>query len=982
MSQRICFVRRLGTIALLLALTSALAAIGSAGGEKGDRQAASTVGGQRVFTCGHSFHVFVPGILSDIAKKAGIKDHEAVGLSSIGGSRVIQHWNVPDEKNKAKEALKAGKVDVLTLAPIYLPDEGIENFVKLAVDNNPKVRVTVQEFWLPYDVYDTANPLKGRKVDHNAATGSELRKLHEPYFKSIDDHVRELHKKLGKEAVYVVPVGQAVIALREKIIAGEAPGLKTQDDLFTDPIGHVRAPVQALAAYCHFAVIYRRSPVGLPMPAVLAKANSDEKLNHLLQELAWDAVTHHPLSGVRLASGTTGGQSSQSSDPYLWLEDVTGDKALAWVKERNAESTAELTKGKAFAELNDRLLKILDSDERIPMVAKAGPHFYNFWRDAKNKRGLWRRTTLEEYRKAKPQWETVLDLDALAEAEKENWVWKGASFLKPSYERCLLSLSRGGADATVVREFDPRTKSFVKDGFTLPEAKSSVAWRDLDSVFVGTDFGPGSLTTSGYPRLVKEWKRGTPVTEARLVLEGKPEDVVVGAFRDNAKGYERDFVLRAVTFYKRALFVRRDGKLIKIDVPEDATTAVHRDHLFIRLKTEWNVNGRTYPAGALLATDFEAFLAGKRQLDVLFEPAERKSLSSFSPTANQLILNELDNVRNRLYVLTRKDGAWHRADLPGAPKFSTASASAIDPDESDDYFMTVSDYLTPSTLYLGTVGKGPAEKIKTTPAFFDSKGLAVSQHEVISKDGTAIPYFEVAREDLSLSGKNPTLLYGYGGFEIPMLPAYQAGTGAAWLEKGGVYVVANIRGGGEFGPKWHLAALKANRPRAYEDFIAVAEDLIRRKVTSPKHLGVMGGSNGGLLVGNMLTMRPDLFGAVVCQVPLLDMQRYHKLLAGASWMAEYGNPDVPSEWQFIRTFSPYHNLKTSTKYPRTLFTTSTRDDRVHPGHARKMVAKMKDMGHDVVYYENIEGGHGGAADNKQAAFMSALAYTFLWKELK
>jgi prolyl oligopeptidase len=669
-------------------------------------------------------------------------------------------------------------------------------------------------------------------------------------------------------------------------------------------------------------------------------------------------------------------------DPYLWLEEVTGKKALAWVKARNAESTAELTKGEGFKDMEERLLKILDSRERIPFVSKAGPRYYNFWRDAKNKRGLWRRTTLEEYRKARPKWETVLDLDALAKEEKENWVWKGASILRPSYDRCLVYLSRGGADATVVREFDLKKKAFVKGGFFLPEAKSRVAWRGPDSVFVGTNFGPGSLTKSGYPRLVKEWKRGTPLAEARLVYEGKPEDVSVNAYRDLTKGYERDLVSRAITFWTSKQFLRRDGKLIEIAKPDDATAFLHRDLLFIELRTDWKVGEKTYPAGALLAIDFEGFLKGKRNFDVLFEPGPRKSLAGASPTRHHILLNELDNVRNRLYLLTRKEGAWQRKELPGVPRLSTVSAGAIDPDESDDYFLTVTGYLTPTSLYLGTAGKGPAEKLKAGPAFFKSEGLTVSQHEATSKDGTRIPYFQVSRKALTLDGKAPTLLYGYGGFEASMVPGYQPGTGASWLEKGGVYVVANIRGGGEFGPKWHQAALKANRHKAYEDFIAVAEDLIKRKVTSPRHLGIMGGSNGGLLMGNMLTRRPDLFRAIVCQVPLLDMRRYHKLLAGASWVAEYGDPDDPKEWEFIRTFSPYHNLKKGVKYPRTLFTTSTRDDRVHPGHARKMVAKMKALGQDVLYYENIEGGHGGAADNKQRAFMSALAYTFLWKELK
>jgi prolyl oligopeptidase len=509
-----------------------------------------------------------------------------------------------------------------------------------------------------------------------------------------------------------------------------------------------------------------------------------------------------------------------------------------------------------------------------------------------------------------------------------------------------------------------------------------VSWRGRDSIFVATDFGPGSLTKSGYPRLVKEWKRGTPLSAARLVYEGKPTDVIVSATRDLTKGYERDLVYRGITFYTSENFLLRGGKLIKIDKPDDAKATPHRDLLFIKLRSDWKVGRKTYPAGALLATNFEAFLAGKRDIDVLFEPGPRKSLAGASPTRHHVLLNELDNVRNRLYMLTRKDGAWQRQELPGVPKLTTVGAGAVDPEESDDYFLTVTGYLTPTSLYLGTAGKGPPEKLKSSPAFFDAKGLAVSQHEAVSKDGTRVPYFQVARAKLPLDGKNTTLLYGYGGFERSMVPSYQPGTGAAWLKKGGVYVVANIRGGGEFGPKWHQAALKANRHRAYEDFIAVAEDLVRRKVTSPRHLSIMGGSNGGLLMGNMLTRRPDLFGAVVCQVPLLDMRRYHKLLAGASWVAEYGNPDDPKEWAFLRTFSPYHNVQKGVKYPRVLFTTSTRDDRVHPGHARRMVARMRALGQDVLYYENTEGGHAGAADNKQRAFMAALAYTFLWKQLK
>ena len=576
----------------------------------------------------------------------------------------------------------------------------------------------------------------------------------------------------------------------------------------------------------------------------------------------------------------------------------------------------------------------------------------------------------------------MLDLDALGKAEKVNWVWHGAQPLKPEYKLALVSLSRGGADAGVVREFDLTTKAFVKDGYALPEAKSQVAWRDSNSVFVGTDFGPGSLTTSGYPRIVKEWKRGTPLAEAAMVIEVKPDDMMASAFRDLTPGFERDVVVRRPTFWTNETFLRREGALKKIDKPDDAEASLVREWLCLQLRSDWTVGGKTYPAGALLATNLEKFLNGDRVFDVLFEPAERKSLVGFSPMRHHILVTELDNVRSRIFVLTHGEQGWHREPLPGVPDFGEVSVDDVDSDESDDYFQNATDFLTPTTLALGSVGAGPATTLKQLPEFFDASGLAVAQHEAVSKDGTSVPYFEVGRKDIVLHGKNPTLLNGYGGFEIPMLPSYRPAVGAAWLEKGGVFVLANIRGGGEFGPKWHKAALKANRHNAYDDFIAVAEDLIKRKVTSSQHLGIQGGSNGGLLMGNMLVRRPDLFGAIVCQVPLLDMQRYHHLLAGASWMGEYGNPDLPEEWSFIRGFSPYHNVEKSMKYPRTLFTTSTRDDRVHPGHARKMVAKMKHLGHNVIYYENTEGGHAGSADNKQAAFMQALAYSFLWNELK
>ncbi|MFP7722347.1 prolyl oligopeptidase family serine peptidase [Lysobacter sp. A3-1-A15] len=670
-----------------------------------------------------------------------------------------------------------------------------------------------------------------------------------------------------------------------------------------------------------------------------------------------------------------------ATDPYLWLEEVEADAALAWVREQNAKSEAELAATPAFKALEADILAILDSDAKIPGVQKIGDYYYNFWKDKNHERGLWRRTTLASYRTDSPEWETVIDLDALNKAEGENWVWHGANCLKPDYERCLVALSRGGADADVTREFDLASKTWVDGGFFRDEAKGGLGWIDRDTVYVYTDFGDGTMTESGYPRIVKQWKRGTPISEATVVYEGQPGDMYIAAGHDHTPGYERDFVMRTIAFYNDELYLRgADGQLTKIDAPNSANKSVHKDWLVLELREAYEAGGRTYPAGSLIATDFDAFMAGGRDFDVLFEPTDKTSLAGYTWTANHVVLNVLEDVKNRLSVMTPGEDGWTRSAFTGAPAFGTLGVSAVDSDESDAVWLTATDYLTPTTLSLAEVGQAP-EVLKTMPTFFDASTHEIAQHFATSKDGTKVPYFVVQPKGLVLDGSTPTLLYGYGGFEISLTPGYSGGVGKGWLEKGGVYAVANIRGGGEYGPRWHQAALKANRYKAYEDFAAVARDLVARKVTSPEHLGIQGGSNGGLLTGNMLTQYPDLFGAVVVQVPLLDMQRYHKLLAGASWMAEYGNPDKPEEWEFIRTFSPYHLFDAQQDYPPTLFMTSTRDDRVHPGHARKMMARMLEADKDVRYYENIEGGHGGAANNAQAAHMNAMAYTFLWNEL-
>jgi prolyl oligopeptidase len=696
---------------------------------------------------------------------------------------------------------------------------------------------------------------------------------------------------------------------------------------------------------------------------------------------------------------------TDACDPHLWLEDVEGEAQLAWVRERNAESTGTYTANSDFATMQSQLRAVLDSDQKIPAVSKIGDFLYNFWTDSEHERGLWRRTTLDSYRTDSPDWETVLDIDALGEAEGVNWVWHGASVLRPEYRKTLVSLSRGGADADVTREFDLVTKEFISPadgGFFRPESKGDLAWIDDNTVYVFADFGEGTMTTSGYPRIAKRWTRGTMMSSATTIYEGLPEDMYISAFRSHTPSYVRDFVSRSLAFYNSELFLLGpDDALIKIDVPNSAEIGIKREWLLVELREDWSVGGRTYVSGALIAAKLDAFLAGDRDFTVLFAPQETTSLTGLSWTKNHLVLNVLDDVKNRLHVLTPPGdnagesngrmgqiedtprptiGDWQRSEFVGAPDMGTVNVGAVDPDDSDDLWMVATNYLTPSTLSLMTVGDAP-ELLKSMPHFFDNEDLTIEQNFATSDDGTRVPYFLVRRSGLAFDGTAPTLMWGYGGFETALTPSYSGVLGRAWLAKGGVYVVANIRGGGEYGPRWHQLALKENRHRAYEDFSSVAKDLVARKVTSREHLGMQGRSNGGLLAGNMLTQYPDLFGAVVVQVPLLDMKRYSHMLAGASWMAEYGDPDDPAQWEFIKTFSPYHLFDPAREYPPTLITTSTRDDRVHPGHARKLAAAMSAAGKDVSYYENIEGGHGGAANNEQAAFMEALAYHFLWEKL-
>jgi len=667
------------------------------------------------------------------------------------------------------------------------------------------------------------------------------------------------------------------------------------------------------------------------------------------------------------------------SDPYLWLEDVQGQKALDWVKGQNRISTQELEAVPEYRPILKRCLEIFDSRDRIPLPEQEGTWLYNFWQDPEHERGILRRTTLASYRTASPDWETVLDIDALSKADGEQWVYKGRISLPPENRHSMVSLSAGGSDAVVMREFDNETKSFVPDGFTLPAAKSRLLWKDANTLWVATDFGEGSLTTSGYPRIVKEWKRGTPLAEARVIFTGHVEDVSVYlGWYESAAG-KHNLVVRSPAFFQAENLIGVGDRLVRLPIPLDAELqTIFQDQALFSLRTDWTVDGTTHVQGSLLAIDLDDLLQGRSSFTTVFEPTERVSLGSVATTRDRVLITTLDNVRSRLWRLAPSADGWTREEiaLPGIGTVGIASTAS----GAAEFFITYEDFLTPVSLYL--VAGGAPEKLKSMPAFFDATGMNVVQQEATSKDGTQIPYFLVTPAGYRADGARPTLLYGYGGFEISQQPGYGATVGANWLARGGVYALANIRGGGEFGPRWHQAAQQQNRIKSFEDFIAVAEDLVARGVTSPAHLGIMGGSQGGLLVGGAFTLRPDLFGAVVCQVPLLDMQRFNKLLAGASWMAEYGNPDVPADWDYIRTWSPYHLVQKGVKYPKVFFWTTTRDDRVHPGHARKMVARMLGMGHPVYYYENIEGGHGSGSTNTQRARIRALEFAYLWKMIR
>jgi len=698
----------------------------------------------------------------------------------------------------------------------------------------------------------------------------------------------------------------------------------------------------------------------------------------------------HFKSLILLACLTSISMAWAENDPYLWLEGVDEEKALDWVRAENAATAERLKSNPLFDELYAEAKTILNASSRVPEVHQEGDWLYNFWRDEKNPRGVFRRTTLPRFASEEPDWEVVIDIDALSAEENKQWVFKGMNCLPEHPEHCLVSLSPKGGDAVVSREFNSIDKTFVKDGFFLPLAKGGASWIDADTVFVSTDFGEGSMTDSGYPRIVKRWKRGTPLEAAVLVYEGDVKSVSANAFRLHSAGGDVDLVRDGKTFWTSERFQLVNGELKKLELPLSATVnGAFQGRLIISLKEDWTRGSTNYPQGAVLIADTKVLQAGgKGVIDVLIEPDDTTIVQSVNTTDSTVLVTVLENVRGKIYRYNPgPEGRWEKS-LISFPDDGSLEITSTD-DSSGNFFARYESFTSPPALYFVASTDWQPQKVKSQAPSFDGDRYQTEQYFATSADGTKIPYFVVLSKEAKRDAKNPTHIFSYGGFRNSLTPSYSGSYedlsgayGKLWLDRGGVFALANIRGGGEFGPQWHAAALKENHFRVFEDFEAVAEDLFARKITSPQHLGIEGRSNGGLLVGATMIRRPELYGAVVCGVPLLDMQRYHKLLAGASWMAEYGNPDIPGEWEYIKEYSPYQNLSSGVDYPAVFFYTSTRDDRVHPGHARKMAARMKEMDQEIWYYENMEGGHGGSTTNDQLAYRLALAYTHLWNQLK
>jgi prolyl oligopeptidase len=665
-------------------------------------------------------------------------------------------------------------------------------------------------------------------------------------------------------------------------------------------------------------------------------------------------------------------------DPYLWLEDIEGERALVWVEAEN-DRTLKTFGGARFAADRDVLAAILDRPDKIPLIARRGPWVYNFWLDAKNPRGLWRRTTLESYRLDQPAWDILLDVDAVAAAEGEDWIWGGAATRPGTHDRAIVRLSRGGSDAVVLREFDLTSRSFVKDGFVLPEAKGGVSWLDPDTLLLSSAWG-GDVTTSGYARTVRLWRRGVDAANAPILFEVPQQSMSAGAGVDREHASKLVWYAEQIGFFDVNLWMAdsEGANRVKLDLPTDVELLTHYDWMAIKPRKAWTVGGKTWPADCLLGIRLDAFMAGKRDFAVLFEAAARRVLQGVFWNTGRLVLSILDNLQPVFEVLTPADTGWTRQGLTGLPTIGVVDVSPLDvePSESNgDLIATVQDPLTPHSLVLLAEGKSPVLLKRSAPAF-SPEGLVVTRHEAISVDGERIPYSQTG--PAGETGDAPVHLTGYGGFRIPSMPYYNASIGKMWLERGGTSVIANIRGGGEFGTAWHEAGRGAGKRLTHDDFAAVAADLVRRGVTRANRIAAEGGSNGGILITNMLTRYPERFGALFCTIPLIDMRRYSKLLAGASWTAEYGDPDKPEEWAWLKTYSAYHQAVPGQTYPPILIATTRRDDRVHPGHARKMAAKLRSMGYDQTYfYEPAAGGHGYGKDNKERAAFSALGYMFL-----
>ena len=705
------------------------------------------------------------------------------------------------------------------------------------------------------------------------------------------------------------------------------------------------------------------------------------------------------LAALSHAEQTTPPNSpTMQNDPQmLWAEEVLGEKALSWVNSQNKRTLNVLENEPIYQTLKSEAKAILTSKERIPSGSVRGSFVYNFWQDEKNVRGLWRRTPLSEYRKKDPVWETILDVDKLAKDENKNWVFKGAKVYRPwqsEQQFVLLSLSNGGKDAVVVREFDISSRSFLSEGFITPEAKQSVAWIDQDTLLIATNWGKDTLTQSGYPMIVKRWKRGTPLSEAKEMVRGEQSNIGMWPMTiELSDGTVVSGARQAHTFFTSTFWLFPEGQKapIKFPLPPKSELAgVYRDWCLVSLQQDWKTSeqGEPFKNGDLVAFDLRAFIKNHTlpKISLVFRPNKTQAVNRVSIAKGAALLSINENVASRLLRLEPASDArdattkWTTTDiaLPGKGTSYVTHANS----REETVFLGYEDFLTPDSLLTWDRTQNKTSPLKSLPAKFDASGLKIEQHFATSPDGTHIPYFLVCKKDIKLDGTTPTILNAYGGFQVSRNPRYSSTRGKLWLERGGAYVLANIRGGGEYGPEWHQAGLKTKRQTVYNDFIAVAEKLIADKVTSPKHLGIMGGSNGGLLMGVMLTQRPDLWNALVIKVPLLDMLRYHKLLAGASWVDEYGSPDVPEERAFLEKISPVHNFHPKEKkYPTPFFITSTKDDRVHPGHARKMGFLFEQSDLPFYYYENIDGGHSAAANQLERAKRAALEYTYLFKQL-